>query len=300
MIKSLYLCLNVEKEDAHDIELAIIREVSNFEMEVVDDPSQADCIVTIGGDGTFLFGTRLALEHDVALAGINLGRFGFLPSFPPDDVKVMLSSLNSTEPNSRCVLDIDTSFGKFHAINEVVIERKRVQRAARITMISSPPIFGTLQQEIHADDSDSRRDFLKNQMESVIENYSVYSDDEGNKTKGSTFVCDGAIVATPLGSTAYSSSAGGPAISPYSNVMSVTLTALHHPRIPPVVLTNNENLYMRAEEECVMVCDGRHVGDVPAGEAVRVCVGTQTIKVYEKAASVVTRLAHAFGADRVL
>ena len=300
MIESLYICLNVEKDDAQPIAEEIAKYCGEYGMKVVEGASDADCIVSIGGDGTFLFGTRLALEHDIPLAGINLGRFGFLPSFPADDVKVMLSSLNSTEPNIRCVLDIDTSFGKFHAINEVVIERKRVQRAARITMISSPPIFGTLQNEIEVDQFDKRREFLNQQMADVINEYSVYSDEKGNKTKGSTFVCDGAIIATPLGSTAYSSSAGGPAISPYSNVMSVTLSALHHPRIPPVVLTNNENLYLQAEEECVMVCDGRHVGDVAGGEAVRICVGTQTIRVFEKPASVLSRLAHAFGADRVV
>lgn len=299
MIKTIYLCLNVEKPDAQSIADAILEKASSYDIAVVDDASNADCVVSIGGDGTFLFGTRLALEHNIPLAGINLGRFGFLPSFPPDDVTVMLSSLNATEPNIRCVLDIDTGQGKFHAINEFVIERKSVQRAARITMISSPPVFGTLQQEIHETDEKARTEFLQEQMAEVIEQYSVYSDDDGNVTHGATFVCDGAIVATPLGSTAYSSSAGGPAISPYANVMSVTLVALHHPRIPPVVLTNNENLYLQAEEESNMVCDGRHIGDIAGGQAVRVCVGSKTIRVYEKPASVLSRLAHAFGADHL-
>lgn len=300
MIEALYLSLNVEKPDAESVAQQITQTAAQYNMRIVDDPADADCVVTIGGDGTYLFGTRVALENNIALAGVNLGRFGFLPSFPPDDVHVLLSSLNSIEPNIRCVLDIDTSLGKFHAINEVVIERKRVQRAARITMISSPPVFGTLQQEITEDNADGRRTFLRQQMDEVIEQFSVYSDDKDHGNKGSTFVCDGAIVATPLGSTAYSSSAGGPAISPYANVMSVTLTALHHPRIPPVVLTNNENVYLQAEEECVMVCDGRHVGDIPGGEVVRICIGTQTIEVFEKPASVVSRLSHAFGADHLI
>ncbi len=300
MIEKLYLCLNVEKNDADEIASLIERNAPKYSMSVVEDPADADCVVTIGGDGTFLFGTRLAMENDCSLAGVNLGRFGFLPSFPPDNVDVLLSALNTVEPNTRCVLDIDTSIGKFHAINEVVIERKRVQRAARITMISSPPIFGTLQREITETGVEERKTFLRNQMDDVIDKFSVYTDDTNHKEKGATFVCDGVIVATPLGSTAYSSSAGGPAISPYSNVMSVTLSALHHPRIPPVVLTNNENLYLQAEEECVMVVDGRHVGDIPGGEAVRICIGSETIQVFEKAASVVSRLSHAFGADHLV
>lgn len=299
MIKNIYLCLNVKKPDAQDIASILEAKAPDYDMQVVQDPSEADCIITIGGDGTFLFGTRLALEHNIALAGINLGRFGFLPSFPPDDVTIILSALNTTEPNTRCVLDIDTGQGKFHAINEFVIERKSVQRAARITMISSPPVFGTLQQEIHEHNEIERNNLLQTQMNNIINEYSVYSDDDGNSTHGATFVCDGAIVATPLGSTAYSSSAGGPAISPYSNVMCVTLVALHHPRIPPVVLTNNENLYLRSEEEAVMVCDGRHVGDIAGGQVVRICIGSKSIQVYEKPASVLSKLAHAFGADHL-
>ena len=124
MIESLYLCLNVEKEDAEKIARDISSNVSRYGMNVVDDASDADCVVSIGGDGTFLFATRLALEHDIPLAGINLGRFGFLPSFPPDNIDVLLAGLNTIEPNIRCVLDIDASFGKFYAINEFVIERK--------------------------------------------------------------------------------------------------------------------------------------------------------------------------------
>lgn len=300
MVKNLYLCLNVEKADGEAVVRDLQAKAPENGFEIVDDPKDSDCIVTIGGDGSFLFGTRMAMEHKKAIAGINLGRFGFLPSFPPEDVTVLFNSLKTLEPNTRCVLDIDTSFGKFLAINEVVIERKRVQRAARITMISSPPIFGTLQREIKATKQEERREFLDKQMADVVSEYSVYADAPNNQEDGSTFVCDGVIVATPLGSTAYSSSAGGPAISPYSNVMSVTLTSLHHPRIPPVVLTNNENLYLKLEEEGVMVCDGRHVGDVPGGEAVRICVGLETIQVYEKPASVLSKLAHAFGANHTV
>jgi|GEM_PF-3618010 len=299
MINKLYLSLNLEKPSANEVAKKIEQACSQFGMSTVQEPKDADCVITIGGDGTFLYGSRIALEHSIPLAGVNLGRFGFLPSFSADDPNDLLSSLNSTEPNIRCVLDIDTGPEKFNAINELVIERKSAERALRLSMISSPPIFGTLQQKIAIEGQSERQEFLNSQMDQVINEFSVYSDEMGNTVKGATFVCDGVIVATPLGSTAYSSSAGGPAISPYSNVMSVTLVALHHPRIPPVVLTNNENLYIRAEEECIIICDGRQVGELSADKAVRICVGEQLIRVYDKPASVVSKLAHAFGADRI-
>ncbi len=299
MISKLYLSLNAEKPSANIVAQGISDACEEFGMSIVDDPKDADCVVTIGGDGTFLYGSRIALEHSIPLAGVNLGRFGFLPSFEADNPKDLLQSLNLMKPNIRCVLDIDTGEQKFNAINELVVERKSVERAARLSMISSPPIFGTLQQEIGLIDKEQRQTFLDDQMDDVVKEFSAYADEQGNTVKGATFVCDGVIVATPLGSTAYSSSAGGPAISPYSNVMSVTLTALHHPRIPPVVLTNNENLYLRSEEECVIVCDGRKVGEMGPNQAIRICVGEKLIRVFDKPASVISRLAHAFGADRI-
>ncbi|MFN8015112.1 MAG: NAD(+)/NADH kinase [Acidimicrobiia bacterium] len=299
MVNSIYLCLNSNKEQAHLVADEISNTAQMHNVQVVEKVEDSDCVVTIGGDGTFLYGTRLALRNNKAIAGINLGRFGFLPSFPSNNVEVLFESLKNSQPQTRCVLDIDFSNGRYNAINEVVIERKRVQRAARITMISSPPVFGELQREINIQDSNERSKFILNEMEDVIEGYSEYIDDKGRASQGPTFVCDGVIVSTPLGSTAYSSSAGGPAISPYSNVMSLTMVALHHPRIPPVVLTNNENLYLVAEEECVLVADGQHIGDLGPGEPIRICVGSKGIPVYERPASVLSKLAHAFGADRL-
>ncbi len=299
MISKLYLSLNLEKEDANKVAHNIKQTCDQYSMSVVDDPKDADCVVTIGGDGTYLYGSRLALKYSIPLAGVNLGRFGFLPSFSANNPHDLLNCLKLTQPHIRCVLDIDTGPQKFNAINEIVVERKSTERALRLSMISSPPIYGTLQQEISAQGKVQRQDFLNSQMDEVISEFSAYSDETGNPVKGTAFVCDGVVVATPLGSTAYSSSAGGPAISPYSNVMSVTLVALHHPRIPAVVLTNNENLYLRAEEECVIVCDGRQMGELVGGEAVRISVGQQLIRVFEKPASVVSKLAHAFGADRI-
>lgn len=296
-MKTVYLCLNVEKPDSESVSKKLRKKSSKYEIEVVEEPNEADCIVTIGGDGTFLYGAKLALQNSCSLAGINLGRFGFLPSFNPDNVEQLFYALNETSPSDRNILEVETSIGSFASMNEIVLERKRVQRAARISMISSPPNFARTPLPNETADPNARARILNEEMNEVINEFSTYSKLKEQNIMGPIFVCDGVIVATPLGSTAYSSSAGGPAISPYSDVMSVTLTSLHHPRIPPVVLSSKENLYLQAEEECVLVCDGRHVGDIAGQDVVRVRVGNKKIQVYERPASVVTRLAQAFGAE---
>lgn len=49
-------------------------------------------------------------------------------------------------------------------------------------------------------------------------------------------VADGIVVATPIGSTAYSFSAGGPAAHPLARAMVMTAICPHTPRLAPVVL----------------------------------------------------------------
>ena len=45
---------------------------------------QAEMIITIGGDGTFLRGVRLAVPLDVPILGVNTGRLGFLTEIETD------------------------------------------------------------------------------------------------------------------------------------------------------------------------------------------------------------------------
>jgi len=47
---------------------------------------QLDLVVTIGGDGTFLRGVRVAIAADCPVMGVNVGRVGFLTDVRPEDV----------------------------------------------------------------------------------------------------------------------------------------------------------------------------------------------------------------------
>lgn len=87
-------------------------------------PEDTDMILSIGGDGTFLAASALALKNDIPVLGVNQGRLGFLSENSAATVlKHILSSTYRIE--DRCVLKVGCS-GKdweYPALNEVAIHR---------------------------------------------------------------------------------------------------------------------------------------------------------------------------------
>ena len=79
-------------------------------------------------------------------------------------------------------------------------------------------------------------------------------------------VCDGLIAATPLGSTAYSFSAGGPAAHPLVRATQLTAICPHTPRLAPLVLPHTSPIHIEVLEpklrpaRCVI--DGEPLGNV--------------------------------------
>lgn len=76
-------------------------------------------------------------------------------------------------------------------------------------------------------------------------------------------ICDGIIIATALGSTAYNLSAGGPVIHPELKVFGITFNNAHHPRVPPMVIPGNCSVAVIAKQQdkrpVRIVCDGREI-----------------------------------------
>lgn len=56
-----------------------------------------DLIVTLGGDGTFLRGARVAAKKDIQVLGVDLGRVGFLTEIAVDDVELALEAVLAGE-----------------------------------------------------------------------------------------------------------------------------------------------------------------------------------------------------------
>jgi NAD+ kinase len=140
--------------------------------------AKTDFVMTLGGDGTFLAGARLAAPRELPLLGVNLGRLGFLTELDEDQMESGLVRFleGRYRMEDRNMLQVQLlrdgrSVARTIGLNEVVINRAEDARMLRV--------------EIEVGD----------QGVGIID-------------------ADGVIVATATGSTAYALASGGPILEP--------------------------------------------------------------------------------------
>jgi NAD+ kinase len=194
----------------------------------VDRMSDCDLVVSIGGDGTFLFAARGA--GTTPMMGVNLGEVGFLNAVPPqeavDAVRGVVSEIRGRgEPSvyelPRVVAEHET-WALSPALNEIAVMGPQRGRANGVGV------------EVRVDGS-------------------LYA---GSRA-------DGALVATPAGSTAYNLSEGGPLVHPTADALVLTEMCARSP-MPSLVLGADSEVTVRLEEadSAVVVADGRRSREV--------------------------------------
>jgi len=199
--------------------------------------TDAELVLTLGGDGTLLRAASHAVEHSVPLLGINLGHLGFLAEMEENEIDRLPHYLKMPPVIShRMMLKIqvlreDRCISEAVALNDAVLRSQRGKPADIIV----------------ADDNGDLLDYL----------------------------CDGFIVASPTGSTAYSMSAGGPILDPDSGNMVVTPICPHTLGSRSVVFDSDErSLYLTVRNadriEAHLEYDGNDWGCLHNGDVVRV------------------------------
>ena len=167
---------------SHDVRLAVDDAVAigRAELGVPTDSlaAGADLVLSLGGDGTMLRAVRLAAADDVPVLGVNLGQLGYLTEVEPDGIRMALK--------------------RFLAGSYSIEER--------------------MQLEVVVDRAGQTSESLSALNETVIEKvdvgHTVRLDVELDGKPFTSYVCDGLILATPTGSTAYAFSVRGPIVDP--------------------------------------------------------------------------------------
>lgn len=200
-----------------------------------DDPSTADAVVALGGDGTLLQAVRLLRGAQLPLLGVNLGSLGFLTDTPQDLLEESLLRLLSGQYRIDRRMLLDVAFEPHggpavHTIglNDVVLHGPR----ARV-----------LEMEISV-----------------------------GGVKLARMLADGVIVATPSGSTAYNLSAGGPVVSPLLDALILTPISAHTLSQRPLVVGAGEaieiTLVRTASELAELTVDGHPSHEMNTGDRV--------------------------------
>jgi NAD+ kinase len=99
----------------------------------------------------------------------------------------------------------------------------------------------------------------------------------------STFGCDGVVVSTPTGSTAYSFSAGGPVVWPTVDALLMVPLSAHalfaRPLVVPPTSVLAVEVLKRTDGTGVLWCDGRRTFDLAVGARVEVCASATPVRL---------------------
>ena len=101
-------------------------------------------------------------------------------------------------------------------------------------------------------------------------------------TPVTSYLCDGLIVATPTGSTAYSLSAGGPILSPRTHAFVVSVICPHSLSSRPLVLPDSAELEIRVRRAAVtplVSADGQRDAPLPADSVLRITRSERTVRL---------------------
>ena len=207
--------------------------------------SKTDFVLTLGGDGTFLAGARLAAPRGLPVLGVNLGRLGFLTELDEDQLESGLVRFleGRYRIEERTLLQVQLLRGgrsvtRTVGLNEVVFDRAEDARMLRV--------------EIEVGD----------QGVGVID-------------------ADGVIVATATGSTAYALASGGPILEPTLGDLLVVPMNPFALTVRPIVFPPGQDItlsVLRGPAE-MRVDGGRRGRAVATGDTLRVGPHAKRLKV---------------------
>ena len=195
-------------------------------------------IVVLGGDGTILAEARRLAPLDRPIAGVNVGRLGFLAGFDAEGFAAAAGEILGDDPPT-------------------------VERMMLEVRVESPG----------EDGSGDWIPFLNDGVITAGEPFRMIElrVDLADRP-GPTLSGDGLIVSTPTGSTAYNASAGGPIVHPGCEALVITPLAVHSLAFRPVVARPDEAPtvhVLRANGGTTLVIDGQKTRRLAAGDTVR-------------------------------
>ncbi|MDD3222136.1 MAG: NAD(+)/NADH kinase [Clostridia bacterium] len=209
--------------------------------DVTQLQEDVECVIVLGGDGTFIQTVRDFAGLDIPIVGVNLGTVGFLAAI---DVESLYEGLDAL---------IDGKYTVQHRIllgGEVYRNGRRLQKSIAFNdiVVACAGFSRLVELKI----------YVNNQLLDI-------------------YAADGVIVSTPTGSTGYNLSAGGPVVFPETQMMIITPICPHSLSARSVVVPSNAKIRIEVgrrrktqKEEALITYDGQLVRELESGDIVEV------------------------------
>jgi NAD+ kinase len=183
-----------------------------------------DLMISLGGDGTILDTLSIIRDSNIPIAGVNLGRLGFLSSIDKNHIAEAIAALvkGNFTLDKRTVLHLDSNIPVFNGMNFALNDCTISKRDTSSMIVVHTYVNG---------------EFLN------------------------SYWADGLIISTPTGSTGYSLSCGGPIIFPNSGNFVITPIAPHNLTMRPIVIPDDAVLSFEIEgrgEHFLCTLDSRY------------------------------------------
>lgn len=219
-----------------NLEIVGRKEVFRDEGPKLEETIEADLALALGGDGTIL---RISREvGKTPILGVNTGRIGFLTEVSPGEFENTMEKIQK---------------GEFRIVNF-----PRLGASVRYPSGKEEEISTVLNEYLIT----SKRQGKIQHLQLSINKHPIA------KWRG-----DGAILATPLGSTAYSLSEGGSVLLPQMSTYIFTPLAPLWRKMRPIVVPSGEKIKMKLLQrgwDGIVVADGAREHSLPAGSEISI------------------------------
>jgi len=224
---------------------------SGYTYSYIDNElDSSEMIVTLGGDGTILKAARAAADLSVPILGVNLGDKGFMAELEGDEIGLLDAAI----------------LGEYNIETRLMID---------VHLLRNDEIIW----------SDYALNDIVIKGDNKVIDMTIYGDNQ----KITHFTGDGAVIATPTGSTAYSMSAGGPIVDPAAKNIIITPICAHVLEARSFVLLAGRIVtvdigYKKANPAYISVDGGNHI-NIQSGDIVRVLRSersTQLVRLSDK------------------
>jgi NAD+ kinase len=197
---------------------------------------EVDLLLVFGGDGTMLHVARQIAGSNTPMLGVNIGGLGFLTAVPSDKLAEALKLVWRGEFKFEARALIEASgTGRGKKIHAAALNDIVISRGAISRLIA-------LDVSVNGDPITRYR-------------------------------CDGLIVSSPTGSTAYSLSAGGPIISPAAQVFAITPICPHALSNRSVIVSSDATVQVKVlsdQLEIIVAADGQMQAGLGCGDVVTI------------------------------